>query len=90
MDRVQVAANRFWGVCVDAGKGIEVIRNGWGYALQVLYNALNQAPEKDLFPLAKKKGYGIIARVPLASGLLSGKLPGRIRRSPRTTFARTS
>ena len=45
----------------------------WGYTLQVLYNVLNQAPAKDLFPLAKQHGYGIIARVPLASGLLSGK-----------------
>jgi len=34
---------------------------------------INQAPERDLLPLAKEKGYGIIARVPLASGLLTGK-----------------
>src|SRR6185295_14540247 len=38
-----------------------------------LYNVLNQAPANELFPLAKQKGYGIIARVPLASGLLTGK-----------------
>src|SRR5689334_24968834 len=30
---------------------------------------LNQAPARELFPAAKEKGYGIIARVPLASGL---------------------
>jgi aryl-alcohol dehydrogenase-like predicted oxidoreductase len=39
----------------------------------VLYNILNQAPASELFPLAKERGYGIIARVPLASGLLTGK-----------------
>ncbi len=49
------------------------MNRGWGHALQVLYNVLNQAPATDLFPAAKRKGYGIIARVPLASGLLSGK-----------------
>jgi aryl-alcohol dehydrogenase-like predicted oxidoreductase len=75
MDRLQEAGKiRFWGVSVSTPEeGIEIIRNGWGYTLQVLYNALNQAPESELFPLAKEKGYGIIARVPLASGLLSGK-----------------
>ena len=34
---------------------------------------LNQAPARELFPAAKEKGYGVIARVPLASGLLTGK-----------------
>jgi aryl-alcohol dehydrogenase-like predicted oxidoreductase len=83
MERLQeVGKIRFWGVSVSTPEeGVEIIRNGWGYVLQVLYNALNQAPERELFPLAKEKGYGIIARVPLASGLLSG----RIR--PDTSFA---
>ena len=39
----------------------------------MLYNVLNQAPARELFPAAQAKGYGIIARVPLASGLLTGK-----------------
>jgi aryl-alcohol dehydrogenase-like predicted oxidoreductase len=75
MDRLQEAGKiRFWGVSITTpDEGIEIINRGWGYALQVLYNVLNQAPAKELFPLAKEKGYGIIARVPLASGLLSGK-----------------
>jgi aryl-alcohol dehydrogenase-like predicted oxidoreductase len=83
MDRLQeVGKIRFWGVSVTTPEeGIEIVKNGWGYALQVLYNALNQAPANELFPLAKEKGYGIIARVPLASGLLSGKY------RPDTTFA---
>jgi aryl-alcohol dehydrogenase-like predicted oxidoreductase len=65
---------RFWGVSVSLPQdGLEIIRRRWGYALQVLYNVLNQAPAAELFPLAKERGYGIIARVPLASGLLTGK-----------------
>lgn len=65
---------RFWGVSVTVPEeGLEIIRRGWGYTIQVLYNVLNQAPAKELFPLAKEHGYGILARVPLASGLLTGK-----------------
>ncbi|HYC89262.1 MAG TPA: aldo/keto reductase [Thermoanaerobaculia bacterium] len=75
MDRLQESGKiRYWGVSVTTpDEGIEIIRRGWGYTLQVLYNVLNQAPADQLFPLAKEKGYGIIVRVPLASGLLTGK-----------------
>jgi len=75
LGRLQEAGKiRYWGVSISTPEeGLEIVRNGWGYALQVLYNVLNQAPAETLFPLAKEKGYGIIARVPLASGLLSGK-----------------
>jgi aryl-alcohol dehydrogenase-like predicted oxidoreductase len=75
MERLQDNGKiRFWGVSVsNPEEGIEVVKRGWGNTLQVLYNILNQAPAQELFPLAKEKGYGIIARVPLASGLLTGK-----------------
>ncbi len=75
MERLQeIGKIRYWGVSVSTIEdGTEIVNRGWGHALQVLYNALNQAPATDLFPAAKRKGYGIIARVPLASGLLSGK-----------------
>jgi aryl-alcohol dehydrogenase-like predicted oxidoreductase len=75
MERLQELGKiRYWGVSVSTPEdGLEVVRQGWGYTLQVLYNVINQAPAQELFPLAKEKGYGIIARVPLASGLLTGK-----------------
>jgi aryl-alcohol dehydrogenase-like predicted oxidoreductase len=84
MDRLQeVGKIRFWGVSVHTPEeGIEVVNKGWGYTLQVLFNVLNQAPADELFPLAHKKGYGVIARVPLASGLLSGKF------RPDTVFSK--
>ena len=83
MDRLQEAGKvRFWGVSVNTPEeGLAIVERGWGYTLQVLYNVLNQAPAAELFPKAKEKGYGIIARVPLASGLLSGKF------QTTTTFA---
>ncbi len=75
MERLQDAGKiRFWGVSVSTPEeGLEIVQRGWAHVLQVLYNVLNQAPAQTLFPKAKEKGYGIIARVPLASGLLTGK-----------------
>jgi aryl-alcohol dehydrogenase-like predicted oxidoreductase len=55
-----------------AGFGVE--------ALQVYYNRLNRRAEEIYFPHAEKSNLGILARVPLASGLLSGKY------KPGTTF----
>jgi aryl-alcohol dehydrogenase-like predicted oxidoreductase len=54
-------------------EGIHLIREGKVDVLQVLFNVLNQEPAKELLPLAQQKGVGIITRVPLASGLLTGK-----------------
>jgi aryl-alcohol dehydrogenase-like predicted oxidoreductase len=65
---------RVWGVSIATpDDGLEIIRRRWGYTLQVLFNALNQKPAEELLPAAREGGYGIIARVPLASGLLTGK-----------------
>lgn len=42
-------------------------------SLQVIYNIFRQKLTHELLPYAYKKGVGIIVRLPLASGLLSGK-----------------
>ena len=42
-------------------------------SLQVIYNIFRQKLTKDLLPQAYAKGVGIIVRLPLASGLLTGK-----------------
>ena len=49
--------------------------------LQVVYNRLDRRPETMYFPQAERDGLGILARVPLASGFLTGKY------KPGTTFA---
>jgi aryl-alcohol dehydrogenase-like predicted oxidoreductase len=41
--------------------------------LQILYNRLDRRPEETAFPSAQKQDLGVFARVPLASGFLSGK-----------------
>jgi aryl-alcohol dehydrogenase-like predicted oxidoreductase len=42
-------------------------------SVQIILNALRLKPLEQVLPAAQKAGVGIIARVPLASGLLSGK-----------------
>ncbi|WP_088105836.1 aldo/keto reductase [Halalkalibacter urbisdiaboli] len=42
-------------------------------AIQVVYNRLDRVPEKRVFPSCEKQNLGVLARVPLASGFLSGK-----------------
>jgi aryl-alcohol dehydrogenase-like predicted oxidoreductase len=48
--------------------------------VQIIFNMLRQRPAADFFTEAAKQNIGIIARVPLASGLLTGKF------STNTTF----
>lgn len=42
-------------------------------AIQVIYNRLDRAPEQEVFPSCIRQNLGVLARVPLASGYLSGK-----------------
>jgi aryl-alcohol dehydrogenase-like predicted oxidoreductase len=59
------------------GKGSELqareARRRGAAALQVFYNRLDRRPEQMYFPPARSNNLGILARVPLASGLLTGK-----------------
>jgi aryl-alcohol dehydrogenase-like predicted oxidoreductase len=41
--------------------------------VQVVYNRLDRAPEAEVLPSCREQDLGVLARVPLASGLLSGK-----------------
>jgi aryl-alcohol dehydrogenase-like predicted oxidoreductase len=43
-------------------------------SVQIVFNMFRQRPAERLFDLARKSNVAIIARVPLASGLLTGKL----------------
>ena len=42
-------------------------------AIQVVYNRLDRGPEAEVLPSCLKQNLGVLARVPLASGFLSGK-----------------
>jgi aryl-alcohol dehydrogenase-like predicted oxidoreductase len=42
--------------------------------VQIIFNLFRQRPKELFFPLARKRDIGILVRLPLASGLLSGKI----------------
>ncbi|GAA0349232.1 aldo/keto reductase [Actinoallomurus spadix] len=48
---------------------------GWAplVALQIEYNLINRAGERDLIPMAREMGLGVIPYSPLAGGVLTGK-----------------
>lgn len=65
---------RSYGVSVETNEeGSYVLNHTNASTLQVIFNVLRQKPLQDLLPKAQEKNVGIIARVPLASGLLTGK-----------------
>ncbi|MFW6189618.1 MAG: aldo/keto reductase [Planctomycetota bacterium] len=41
--------------------------------IQVVYNRINKTPQERVFPSCEEQDLGVLARVPLASGFLSGK-----------------
>ena len=74
---------RFIGVSVnEAEQGLRLIREDRVDVIQVRYNLLDRKPEKELFPLALENNIGIIARVPLASGILCGKFTADTKFAP--------
>jgi aryl-alcohol dehydrogenase-like predicted oxidoreductase len=48
-------------------------------SIQIIFNMFRQKPIEKLFDLARKNEVAIIARVPLASGLLTGKMKADTR-----------
>jgi myo-inositol catabolism protein IolS len=50
-------------------------------AIQAIFNRLDRVPEEQVFPICQQQHLGVLARVPLASGYLSGKY------KPGTTFS---
>ena len=65
---------RFYGVSLEkTADGLVAVETSKPDTLQVVYNILHQDPEEKLFPLAQKENIGIIARVPLERGVLSGR-----------------
>ena len=73
---------RFFGLSINRWEpwnGLKAIRTGLVDAVQVIYNIFDQAPEDDLFPLCDEMDIGVIARVPLDEGGLTGKLTDETR-----------
>jgi aryl-alcohol dehydrogenase-like predicted oxidoreductase len=53
---------------------LELIRTGLIDTVQVIYNIFDQSPERNLFPLCLERNIGVLARVPLDEGSLTGRI----------------
>jgi len=69
---------RFRAVAVNSSEdGIWLIEQGLVDVLQITYNIFVTEPEQALFALAEQQGVGLLGRMPLARGVLTGKFrPG--------------
>lgn len=68
---------RAFGVSIndhDPDSALELIETGAVDTVQVIYNIFDQSPEEHLFPLCRERNIGVIARVPLDEGGLTGTL----------------
>lgn len=77
-------AIRFFGVSIndhDPANSLSLIESGAADTVQVIYNVFDQSPEDQLFPACREHDVGVIARVPLDEGGLTGTL------RPGTEFA---
>ena len=71
-----------YGVSVEkVAEALEALTHPGVASIQIILNAFRLKPLDDVLPRAQEAGVGILARVPLASGLLSG------RYTKDTTFA---
>jgi aryl-alcohol dehydrogenase-like predicted oxidoreductase len=81
-DLVKQGKIRHYGVSVERIVEAEKAMEFPGVqSVQIIFNIFRQRPGTDFFPEAKRRKVGILARVPLASGLLTGKM------KPTTMFA---
>jgi len=61
---------------------LEIIETGLIDTVQVIYNIFDQSPERKLFPLALARDIGVIARVPLDEGSLTGTIDEHTQFAP--------
>ncbi len=74
-DFVRQGKIRNYGVSVErVEEALSAIEYPGVQTVQIIFNIFRQRPAELFFGEAKKRGVGILARVPLASGLLTGKL----------------
>ena len=74
-DFVKAGKIRYYGVSVEKiEEALQAIEYPNVQSVQIIFNCFRQRPAEVFFSKAKQKQVGILARVPLASGLLTGKL----------------
>ena len=82
-DLVRAGKLRYYGVSVETvEEALKAIEFPGVQTIQIIFNMFRHRPAELFFPEAKRRRVGILARVPLASGLLSGRM------TRHTTFAK--
>ncbi|MDQ0253405.1 aryl-alcohol dehydrogenase-like predicted oxidoreductase [Evansella vedderi] len=80
--QVQAGKIRHLGISIGSNQNIyqtDLATEVNAKAIQVVYNRLEREPEEEVFPSCERQDLGVLARVPLASGYLSGKYkPGAV------------
>jgi aryl-alcohol dehydrogenase-like predicted oxidoreductase len=72
-----------YGASVESmDQGLACIEHGGCSALQVIFNIFRQKPIEQLFARAKEKSVALIVRLPLASGLLAGRMTKQTKFAP--------
>ncbi|GAC1372657.1 MAG: aldo/keto reductase [Ktedonobacteraceae bacterium] len=74
---------RFFGISINDHQpenALRLIETGVIDTVQVIYNVFDQSPEDKLFPACQQHNIGVIVRVPLDEGGLTGKV------TPQSTF----
>jgi len=61
---------------------LELIETGLIDTVQVIYNIFDQSPERRLFPLCLERNIGVLARVPLDEGSLTGTISDKSEFAP--------
>lgn len=75
-EQVKAGRIRHLGISISKNDDIDKTsraRDVGAEAIQVVYNRLDRTPEQHVFPACESHDLGVLARVPLASGYLSGK-----------------
>jgi aryl-alcohol dehydrogenase-like predicted oxidoreductase len=74
-DLVSAGKIRYYGVSVETvDEAVRSIAHPNVQTVQIIFNLLRRKPAEEFFGRAQARRVGILARVPLASGLLTGKL----------------
>jgi aryl-alcohol dehydrogenase-like predicted oxidoreductase len=74
-EMVNAGKLRFYGVSVEkVEEALKAIEYPNVQSVQIIFNMFRHRPAELFFEQAKKRNVGILARVPLSSGMLTGKL----------------
>lgn len=86
MERLRAEGKvRHWGISVNdhaPETALRALEDPLFETAQVIYNVFDRSAERELFPLARRRGLGVIVRVPFDEGALAGAV------APDTAFPR--